>query len=518
MAQLMQNIAAIWKHLGVNQKVSLAIFMMVLAAGFVALAMVSRRQVYDVLYADLGDKDMAKVVSHLDDEGVPHRFSNGGRTIMVPRERKYAMRLEVADKGLVSGGVAGLELWDGPGWGASHMAEQMWKRRTIQGELARTIMHIQQVEWADVQVAQPEPSLFVNEEKPVTAAITVRTSSGQSLSSPQVAGICRLVACSVEGLRHENITVIDERGNLLTKQRQGSQAILAAADAQDQQRSVEIHLTQKAQTMLDRVLGPGKSIVKVSATLDLEAVSETTTDYNAEKKVARTEEIVSRTTKGSGNSGGGGKSEEIAKTDYDVPKTIRTSRKTPGKISHLAVAVIIDPTIIDSEGEEATRATDEIDALANSVKRAVGWVEGGKGAERSDTFEIATLRFHAPTTAAASEEAIAGGKTREFALQMARHGLPVLAVVIFLIFARVMLKKAGGLAPVSAVAGGAATMGGGAAGAVQLPAGASPVATTTLMPERDEEFELLRKHVRDMVTEDAQKTARIMQAWLSETI
>jgi len=505
MAQTMQQALAIWKRLGINQKVSLSIFLMVLAAGLVVLAMVSRRQVYDVLYTDLDDKDMAKVVSHLEDKGVPHRLSNGGRTVMVPRERKYAMRLAVADKGLVSGGHAGLESWKGPGWGASHMAEQMWKRRTIQGELARTIMHIEQVDWADVQVAQPEPSLFVAEEKPVTAAITVRTRSGQHLSSAQVAGICRLVACSVEGLRGENVTVIDERGNLLTKQRQGNGAILAAADAQDQQRAVEGHLAHKGQTMLDRVLGPGKAVVKVSATLDLEAMSETTTDYDPEKKVVRTEEIVSRTSTAAGGAGAG-KSEEIAKTAYEVPKTIRTTRTTPGKITNLAVAVLLDPTCVDADGKEATRSQQEIQDLADSVKRAVGLIEA---APRNDTFKMTTVRFHAPAAVAVSEDAIAGDRKREFALQMARHGLPVLAVVIFLVFARVMLKKAGGLAPAPAVAG-AVT------GATRLTAGAAPILTKPLLPQRDEEFELLRDHVHDMISEDAEKTARVMQTWLSE--
>ena len=168
-----------------------------------ALICLARQPSYELLYSDLEEKDMAQVVGYLKDSKVPYQIAAGGKALMVPEGQKYDLRIALANKGLMTGNRVGLELWEAPGWGTSPLAEQMMKRRAIQGELARTIMHIEQIAWADVQIAQSEPSLFAEDQRQTTAAITLKLRPGQSLNAVQVGGIARLVAASVEGLDTE---------------------------------------------------------------------------------------------------------------------------------------------------------------------------------------------------------------------------------------------------------------------------------------------------------------------------
>ncbi len=156
MGSLIKQVAAIWNKLGINQKVSLLLVGLGVIAGGVVLVCVARQPSYELLYSDLEEKDMAQVVGYLKDSKVPYQITAGGKALMVPEGQKYDLRIALANKGLMTGNRVGLELWEGPGWGTSPLAEQMMKRRAIQGELARTIMHIEQIAWADVQIAQSE--------------------------------------------------------------------------------------------------------------------------------------------------------------------------------------------------------------------------------------------------------------------------------------------------------------------------------------------------------------------------
>ncbi len=271
MGSVFKQVVAIWSKLGINQKVSLLLVGLGVIAGGVALICVARQPSYELLYSDLEEKDMAQAVSYLKDAKVPYQISGGGKALMVPEGQKYDLRIALANKGLMTGNRVGLELWDAPGWGTSPLAEQMMKRRAIQGELARTIMHIEQIAWADVQIAQAEPSLFAEDQRQTTAAITLKLHPGQSLNAIQVGGIARLVSASVEGLDLKNVTIIDEQGNLLSSPHSNADSA-EASDLQAFRRNCEEQLAQKAQVMLDRALGAGKSVVKISAIVDMDRV------------------------------------------------------------------------------------------------------------------------------------------------------------------------------------------------------------------------------------------------------
>lgn len=499
MSQIIKQFAAIWKKLGINQKVTIILLLVAFFIGMAAVVRLSGRPSYEMLYSDMNEKDMAAAVEFLKESKIPYQVTDGGRTLMVAEGHKYDIRLGLADKGALTGGHVGLELWNANGFGASPMAEQMMKRRAMQGELARTIMHLQQVEWADVQIAQAEESLFASEQQETTAAITLKMHEGRSLNATQVAGICRLVAGSVEGLKSDNVTIIDENGNLLTQSRSDS-ATAAAADAQNYRRAYEEYLVGKAQGLLDRALGPGKSVVKVSAVLDMNLVSETREDFDANNRVARNEKMQSKnsSTLEAGSSAGGSQSEEINEVSYEIPRSVTTTQSAVGAVKRLDVALIIDPTTVDAEGNAATLTQEQIDGLSKLVKRAVGFQEGG---ERTDTMEVTALPF-AKTATPAAENATTGD-SRQYMLQMVRYASAGLAAVLFVGFAFFWLRKTNkSAAPVAASGNGASLPpdllafgngNGNGNGGVQL-----------------------RNRVKNLIAQDPATAARLLQKWITE--
>ncbi len=497
MDKTLKQLLAVWNKLGVNQKITILLLIVAMVAGMAALVYVSRRPSYELLYADLEEKDMAEAVAFLKESKVPYRVVRGGKAVMVPEGTKYDLRLSMVDKGVATGGRIGLELWDAPGWGASPLAERMMKRRAIQGELARTIMHIDQVAWADVQIAQPEPSFFIEDRQPVTAAITLKLQPGRTLRPVQVAGICQLVAGSVEGLQAENVTVIDDQSNLLSTPH-GDTITAHASNLQNYQRNYEEYLAGKAQAMLDRALGPGRSVVKVSAILDMDRISETQESYSADDKVALSEKIISKSTTGqSAGNGGGSQSEETIDMTYEVPKTVRTVESAPGSVKQLHVAVAIDPTSIDEEGNEQTLTQQEQDELAMLVKRAVGLDDEGP---RQDTFQMTAMAFNKPPEPE-FDDAIEKQRKQQYLLQLVKYGSSVLAVVIFVAFAAVAMRRisrtlrSGAAAP----AGPAYDMGMDLAG---LEGGNGQAQ--------------LRSRVREVMARNPAAAARVIQRWLGE--
>lgn len=503
-----KQLAAIWGKLGVAQKATALFLLVGLAVAMAVLVQVSRRPSYELLYSDLDEKDLAAVVGYLKESKVPYQITGGGRAVMVPEGTKYDMRIGMAGKGVLPGNRVGLELWDAPGWGASPMAEQMMKRRAIQGELARTIMHIESVAWADVQVAQAEQSLFAEDQRVTTAAVTLKMHAGRSLTAVQIAGICRLVASSVEGLDPKNVTIIDEQGNLLSSPRSDA-GTASASDAQSYRRAFEDHLASKAQAMLDRAVGPGRSIVKVSAALDMDQSSETREEMNPAQRVAKSEKTLSKTSTGTpseGGAAGGGQTEEVSEMTYEVPKVVRTVQTSPGKVKRLDVAVVLDPTTLDKDGKETTLTAKQLEDLGMLVKRAVGLDESPL---RKDSFQLTAMAFPKRAEVTPAAAAAAAVQTTSPYSQYIRYGSSFGAVLIFVLFAWFALKRATRIAPAPASA---------------VPGGAAPLDVELLSlggghgngHSNGNGHAQLRNRVKDLMARDPATAARLLQHWISE--
>jgi len=308
------------------------------------------------------------------------------------------------------------------------------------------------------------------------------------------------VAGSVEGLDAKNVTVIDEQGNLLTSPKSDANSA-EASELQNYRRSYEEYLASKAQSMLDRALGPGKSVVKVSAVLDMDRMSETKEQFDAANRVARTEKTLSKSTTTPGetaSAAAGTQSEETSEAAYDIPKTVRTVQAAPGNVKKLDVAVIVDPSTLDKDGKDATLTPQQLDDLGTIVKRAVGLDETEP---RKDTFKLTAMSFRQETKPAADPQ-IEQQQKRQYYLQITKYASSILAAIIFVAFAGITLRRMSRAAPKPA----------------QGPAGAPPLMEADLYSVGGNGQGQLRNRVKEVMTRNPEAAAKLLQRWIGEEI
>src|SRR5699024_8591845 len=210
---------------------------------------------YTLLFGSLKSDSAQEIVQELDDRGVEYQLKNGGQSIYVQSDKVNELRIQLAPMGAPQSDVKGYELFDSKSLGMTDFMQQVNNRRALEGELARSINSLQQVESSRIHLVLPERTPFKQTSVKASASVIV-TLKGDGLSKKHVEGITSLIAGSVEGLNKTNVTVIDQAGNRLTEGVE-AESEFASGDLQMKLRKeTEAYLTQRGQTMLDRVLGP----------------------------------------------------------------------------------------------------------------------------------------------------------------------------------------------------------------------------------------------------------------------
>lgn len=167
-------------------------------------------------YQNIRQSDASAIVAELDKAGIPFRLENEGHDVLVPEDRASEARVAVAGSKVALGGTTGFELFDNSDMGLTEFAQKINFQRAMQGELSRTIMMTQGVEFARVHLALPERSIFRASQGEPTAAVTVQMIAGRALTPQRVEGIQRLVASAVPGLSQAAVSVLDENGDLVS--------------------------------------------------------------------------------------------------------------------------------------------------------------------------------------------------------------------------------------------------------------------------------------------------------------
>src|SRR5205814_2913058 len=181
LALLGRQLLGIWKQLGLNQRISVWLAAVVVVVALFSLAFWSSRVDYALLYGKLDDAEAAKVIAVLDETKVPHKTGQAGGAIYVPRDRVHLVRMQLASKGIPRGDGVGFEIFDKANFGISDFVQRANYVRAIQGELARTIAQIDQVDSARVMVVLPENRLLIDKDKHATASVFVRLRGNGSL-------------------------------------------------------------------------------------------------------------------------------------------------------------------------------------------------------------------------------------------------------------------------------------------------------------------------------------------------
>ncbi|NOY44092.1 MAG: flagellar M-ring protein FliF [Deltaproteobacteria bacterium] len=436
----------LWGRLTATQRLTLVGVTAALVAGLTALVLWAGAPEYTLLFSRLTPEDAYQVVEKLKAEGVPYRLESGGTAVFVPADRVYEVRLQLAGEGIPQGGLVGYEIFDRSSFGMTDFAQRVNYARALEGELTRTIRHMEGVQGARVHLVLPEKKLFETEAEPASASVVLQLAPGRSLTAKQVRGVVYLVSSSVEGLSPERVTVVDTRGNVLYRQ-EGDEPGFLAASQLEYKRAFEKDMERRVRDLLERVVGAGSAVVQVAAEFDFSRVEETAETYDPEGVAVRSEERVSETTTGpTGPAGvpgvasnvgqgataqaggkGGESSRETETVNYEVSKRVTRVEKGPGTLKRLSVAVAVDGTYREGENgrEFVPRSDEELARLKALVEKAVG-----ADSQRGDAVEVTSIPFQPGEVAVAR----AGPWwTSPELLPYARYGL-ILVLAVLLVF------------------------------------------------------------------------------------
>ena len=225
-----------------------------------------------LLFGNLNLDNANSIVQKLDEKNIDYKISDGGNAIYVPSDKVHSLRLELASYGGGNTENKGYELFDTQSLGMTDFMQQVNQKRALEGELSRSINSLTQVRNSRVHLVLQERSPFEESSVEASASVILTLEPGNRLSSNQTSGIASLISGSVEGLSPNSVVILDQLGNRLSDDTdQDAGGDMGSVHMQIKQKT-EAYLTDKGQSMLDRVLGAGNSIVRVSVEHDFEKV------------------------------------------------------------------------------------------------------------------------------------------------------------------------------------------------------------------------------------------------------
>jgi flagellar M-ring protein FliF len=376
----------------------------------IALAVVFINQPdYKVLYTNLSTEDAGQITARLQEKKIPYQLSPAGDMISVPSEKVSELRLELAASGLPKGGGVGFEIFDAKNLGVTEFVQQLNYQRALQGELTRTINSLDEIQQTRVHLAIPKKSLFSEDQKKPTASVVVRLKSGRNLSDPQIHGIAHLVSSSIEGMSPRDVMIVDSSGKVLSKVTEGGEMAQLSNSQVEYKKNVEKDLTSRITSMLEKVVGEGKAVVRISTDLDFRVTEKTEEKYDSEEPAIRS---VQRTQEKSGSISGGAGESSVATTarqaapprpagsnreksdetiNYEISRTVNKTIMPVGDVKKLSIAVLVDGNYVknDKGAEEyQPRPEKELTALEDLVKKSAGF-----DAKRGDQVVVSNVPF-----------------------------------------------------------------------------------------------------------------------------
>lgn len=435
MQEFFQQIQDTLAGLPLKNKVLISLMFVGVVTAFILVLIWLNKPDYRVLYSGLSPDAAGEVVKSLQEQNIQYKYENGGTTILVPSKSVYDVRLNLANAGIPNDGVIGYEIFDENNFGMTDYVQQVNYKRALEGELQRTIHQMDEVNAARVHLVLPKEALFKEDESEPTAAVVLKLRSNSKLNKQQTEGIQYLVANSVENLEAQSVSILDASGNLLTEVRGDQEGISQATTQYANQQKIEDYLSKKAQSMLDGVLGYGRSIVRVTADINFRQIQKTEEIYDPDSQVIRSEERIESSNTGVDTSSS---QQEHLITNYEMNKTVQSMVNEVGDIKKLNVAVLIDGTYNEGEkGEKAyePRSPQEMQRLERIVKVAVGF-----DITRGDQFEISNIQFDM-SDYEEQEQQFADIQQRQFWENIINKGLSVGLVLFFLFLLRSVVKR-----------------------------------------------------------------------------
>lgn len=542
------------------------------AIGF-AVVLWSQQPDYKPLLGNLAGMDSNQVMETLNAADIAYTVEPNSGALLVKSEDLGRARMKLAAAGVApSDGNVGFEILDQEqSLGTSQFMEATRYRRGLEGELARTISSLNNVKGARVHLAIPKSSVFVRDERKPTASVLVELYPGRSLEPSQVMAIVNLVATSVPELTKSQVTVVDQKGNLLSDQQELSELTMAGKQF-DYTRRMESLFTQRVHNILQPVLGNGRYKAEVSADVDFSAVESTSEMFNPDQPALRSEQQVNEQRSSSlppqgvpgalSNQPPGAAAapqqanaqaappgpvqpgqplldangaqitdpatgqpmlapypadkREQSTRNFELDRSISYTKQQQGRLKRLSVAVVLDDKVsINAETGEVTRspwAAEDLARFTRLVQDSVGF-----DASRGDSVSV----INAPFSAETGEEMIEiPFYSQPWFWDIVKQILGVLFILV-LVFGvlRPVLNNITNAGKGSAGEGGDGDIELGDMGGLEGELSADRVSLggpqSILLPSPSEGYDAQLNAIKSLVAEDPGRVAQVVKEWIN---
>jgi len=417
-----------------------------------------------VLFSNLPAADANHIVEELKKTNVKYELSQDQRTITVPEAQVGGLRLKFAGDGLPKGEGIGFEKLENPSLTTTDFTQKIMYRRALESQLAKTIMSLQQVSDATVHITPTNDSPFVTEKEDAKASVLLKLKGARQLPDENAQAIVNLVAASVEGLKPEQVVIIDQFSRILSHT--GMDAMAGATDAQKKsQREEEDHLVARVTQLLEPVVGLGRVRATARVDLDFDKVHTNEEKFDPQSQVERTTKVLEEhETKRDGVTGVPGTPSNVApanggatanagatdtkdkkdtETQFELSKTVSSTEKAPGSVRRMSIAVIVDHASHwgkDAKGEPletmVPRTPEELKQIKDQVSAAVGLQ-----AKRGDEITVENMPFASVVNPKEEQEA-----RRERWVSVGREMAPnlvytILGLTVFFLVILPLLKR-----------------------------------------------------------------------------
>jgi flagellar M-ring protein FliF len=546
-----------------RQRITIALAAVMAGVGLYSLVQWRQEADFRPLYTGLAPEDAGGVVQKLKESGVEYRLGEGGTSILAPSERIAELRISMAAAGLPKSGRIGFELFDKANLGATDFTEHVNYGRALEGELERSVMSLAAVEQARVHVTFSKESVFVEQQQPAKASVLVRLRPGAHLAPQNVAAIENLVASAVEGLSPDAVSVLDMNGNLLGRPKaaggldgpEPSEAVL------DYRRKVEADLVAKMNATLEPLLGAERFRAGASVDCDFTGGEQSEEIFDPARSVMvssqRTEDTTNPVSAGGvpgtaatlprptsrAGSGGSRVSRVTENIAYQTSRTVKKSRMPAGEVKKMSLAVLVDQTVSWEKAGGGFRrvltppAPEQLKAIHDLVAGVTGL-----NTDRGDQLIVETMPFEITLLTEPPQAGAPAGP-------LGKQGQPLVldkktleigggAALLLVILVVLLMRRRGAPAGEASAPGALPAPSSVAAAQIAAPPGpdlehqleaklaereaqqqkldAQALSALKLAPAITKTSEVLAKHLREKIKEEAGLPAHVLQSWIRE--
>ncbi len=563
---LIDQVRVFFTRYTLRQKLALAGSGAVVLTLLWVLVFFMNRVEYQTLYADLDPQEAHGLVQKLTDLKVPYELSADGRTIKVASDKISEVRIQLASEGLPESGRVGFEIFDRTNFGLTNFQEQVNYQRALEGELARSIMTLSEVEAARVHLVLAKDSLFQTADSQTKASVILKLKNGRSLSASAAQGIVNVVASSVNGLTAEKVVLIDYKGKILSRNDSDSPLTTQQLDARQK---TETELSNKIVQILEPAVGQGKVRPQVSVSMNFQQVEETVEQYDPQGSVVRSSQkqeehqpttperpvggipgarptqpvavasvpappVAATSAPADSNAASKNLLKENETINYEVSKAVRHIVNPTGKVEKVSIAVLIDnrtKVTADKDGKPQTstepRTPEEMKKYRDLVTAAIGL-----NTERGDQLTVESISFEGDLGEFVEQPTFMEKQGPMIMTALRYMIIPIVFVVLYLFFLRPVQKTV--FSNWATVSAGAPRMVPRLPGDVQTPmtvkqleaqlrGGVPSQDAYAGTPEREflplpspSKMDMIRKRVVEHASQDPETVARLVRIWLND--